>query len=314
MLLTTKNLGEIVLENRYSNLNKESNLGQCKIHMYKEKGIKVFSGDFTFEEDVTLEVAEDSSEVVAFFNLAGTRATHYSDFNKDLTLGNADHNILYAQQNKNSLFLPKGMTHKSLVVYYDPKEFTEIVTGFDHKATFDFLNSIVKETSCMVRENHMKLSSEMLDLAWQLRSDVAQQKHPLFIKSSVYNLLGLQMEALTNPVLVDKTIANTDLLKIEKVQRLLLIPENQAITVKELALEVGLNTTKLKSLFKTIFGKPIKSYQLEYRMLNAKKLLVESTKTIAEIGYTSGYEYPEHFNRAFKKYFGFAPGSLRKTK
>jgi AraC-like DNA-binding protein len=44
----------------------------------------------------------------------------------------------------------------------------------------------------------------------------------------------------------------------------------------------------------------------------AKRLLYEGEKNVSMIAYELGYAHPQHFNRAFKKQFGIAPGELLK--
>lgn len=44
----------------------------------------------------------------------------------------------------------------------------------------------------------------------------------------------------------------------------------------------------------------------------AKNELLSSQKTINEIAYMLGFQYPQHFNRYFKKSTGMTPGEFRK--
>ena len=45
----------------------------------------------------------------------------------------------------------------------------------------------------------------------------------------------------------------------------------------------------------------------EYRLLKSVGALIETNKTIAEIGYDSGFNSPTYFARVFKKRFGISP-------
>ena len=46
----------------------------------------------------------------------------------------------------------------------------------------------------------------------------------------------------------------------------------------------------------------------------AKKHLEISNKTVAEIGYDLGFDYPTYFTRLFKKQTGITPTTYRKNK
>ncbi len=84
-------------------------------------------------------------------------------------------------------------------------------------------------------------------------------------------------------------------------------------TIAQLAQEVGMSETVLKTNFKNCFGTTIYGYLFEYRMNIAQKLLSNSTLTIAEIGDQTGYEHPSHFTTAFKRKFGVSPVEWRKS-
>ena len=59
-------------------------------------------------------------------------------------------------------------------------------------------------------------------------------------------------------------------------------------TIEQLAQEVGLSPTALKSCFKGIYGSSVYAYQKEYRLQLAQKLLLETDCTVAEIAIGSG--------------------------
>jgi AraC-like DNA-binding protein len=87
---------------------------------------------------------------------------------------------------------------------------------------------------------------------------------------------------------------------------------NQHFPISRLAKETRMNETKLKQAFKEIFGMGIFEYQLEARMKEAHRLLIEtdlSTKAIASL---VGYELGTSFITKFREYFGYAPSELGK--
>ena len=85
-------------------------------------------------------------------------------------------------------------------------------------------------------------------------------------------------------------------------------------TIEQLAQEVGLSPTALKSCFKGIYGSSVYAYQKEYRLQMAQKLLTETDSTIAEIAHQIGYENPNKFSSAFRQSFGMTPTQYRKMR
>ncbi len=87
---------------------------------------------------------------------------------------------------------------------------------------------------------------------------------------------------------------------------------NQHFPIAKLAKEMQMNEMKLKQVFKKIFGMGIFEYQLESRMKEAHRLLVETdlnTKTIASM---VGYELGTSFITKFREYFGYPPSEIGK--
>jgi AraC-like DNA-binding protein len=78
-------------------------------------------------------------------------------------------------------------------------------------------------------------------------------------------------------------------------------------TIPELARMVGLNQTKLKTIFRETLGFTIYDYILTRRMERAAEMLVTGDYAIAQVAYAVGYDYPANFAAAFKRHFGQLP-------
>jgi AraC family transcriptional activator of pyochelin receptor len=83
-------------------------------------------------------------------------------------------------------------------------------------------------------------------------------------------------------------------------------------SLTEIARAVGLNEYKLKRGFKETFQTTVFGYLTGQRLLLARRYLLDTQKTAAEIAYELGYSTPQHFNNAFKKHFGHTPDLVRK--
>jgi AraC-like DNA-binding protein len=88
---------------------------------------------------------------------------------------------------------------------------------------------------------------------------------------------------------------------------------HQPPSLSEIAKAVGLNEYKLKRGFKETFQTTVFGYLTGQRLLLARRHLLDTDKTAAEIAFELGYSTPQHFNNAFKRHFGITPDSVRKN-
>jgi len=82
--------------------------------------------------------------------------------------------------------------------------------------------------------------------------------------------------------------------------------------IKELALAASMSPTKLKNLFKQIFGNSIFSYYQEFRMKEASRLLKEGALSVSEVGYKLGFSNLSHFSKVFFSHIGIKPKQYSK--
>ena len=72
----------------------------------------------------------------------------------------------------------------------------------------------------------------------------------------------------------------------------------------ELAMQVGLNDTKLKRGFRRIFGTIVFGYLQLKRLEQTRGLLEERNMNVTEVAATVGYSSLSHFAKVFKQHFG----------
>ena len=110
-------------------------------------------------------------------------------------------------------------------------------------------------------------------------------------------------------------IPDNDRKKIFKAQRLL--AENICspfIGIENLAKQVGISPTKLKSDFKLMFGETIFQYFRQKQMEQALRLLENSGKPIKDIANQMGYENAAKFSAAFKEHMGTLPSNIQPSR
>jgi AraC-like DNA-binding protein len=84
-------------------------------------------------------------------------------------------------------------------------------------------------------------------------------------------------------------------------------------TVDDLGREVGLSRSALADRFIRLIGVPPMHYLANWRMQVATQRLRDTSASIAQVAEAIGYDSEAAFSRAFKKAFGTAPGSWRRS-
>ena len=98
-----------------------------------------------------------------------------------------------------------------------------------------------------------------------------------------------------------------DIQTIYKIKEQLLEHLEAPPTINELAICANMSPTKLKRLFKQIFGNSIFSYYQEFRIKEAARLLKEEKLSVSEAGYRLGFTNLSHFARVFHEHIGIKP-------
>jgi AraC-like DNA-binding protein len=98
-----------------------------------------------------------------------------------------------------------------------------------------------------------------------------------------------------------------DIQNIYKVKEQMLEHLETPPVINELAVYASMSPSKLKRLFKQIFGNSIFSYYQEFRMKEAARLLKEEKLSVSDVGYQLGFTNLSHFSRVFKEHIGMKP-------
>ncbi|OIN56290.1 hybrid sensor histidine kinase/response regulator transcription factor [Arsenicibacter rosenii] len=96
----------------------------------------------------------------------------------------------------------------------------------------------------------------------------------------------------------------------------LLIEQNLAdpgFGVERLSREMGISRVQLYRKVQGLLQKNVNEYITEIKLRKAKILLTESTKTVAEVAYETGFSSPANFTTFFKQQTGRTPSDYRKS-
>ncbi|THF78761.1 AraC family transcriptional regulator [Cohnella fermenti] len=85
----------------------------------------------------------------------------------------------------------------------------------------------------------------------------------------------------------------------------------EALSVTQLAADLGLDRKYLSAIFKGAKGLPPQQYLLRYRMRKACRFLRDSTLSVGEIARSVGYADALLFSKMFKRTLGVSPSEFR---
>ncbi|WP_276504443.1 helix-turn-helix domain-containing protein [Terrimonas pollutisoli] len=162
------------------------------------------------------------------------------------------------------------------------------------------------------RQNDLALDSSMASIVQHMLYypvSIGHQQQYLRIKCEEFYVLfhdaatAVQKKDFIPEPIIEKLI-NIDLLIRRQV--------DQNFTVTQLAKTFSLNTEQLKRYFKLYYGNTIHQYILAIKMELAEQLIQKSDQSLKEISFALGFKTDAHFSEAFKNYFGYPPGFLRK--
>jgi AraC family L-rhamnose operon transcriptional activator RhaR len=89
---------------------------------------------------------------------------------------------------------------------------------------------------------------------------------------------------------------------------------SRALTVPEIAAQVGVSPRHLTRLFSRVTGVPPAAYIEKARLQRARTLLLRTDDPIKQVGAQVGYDDVHHFTRAFTRLVGCPPGIFRKSR
>jgi AraC-like DNA-binding protein len=106
-------------------------------------------------------------------------------------------------------------------------------------------------------------------------------------------------------------ISSDDMQRLMHIEALLVKDFSMpAPTITALARHAMMSETKLKNLFKKIYGTGLYAYFQKNRMMKARLLLVSKKYSIKEVGIQLGFQNLSNFTIAFKKEFNMLPSEM----
>lgn len=105
----------------------------------------------------------------------------------------------------------------------------------------------------------------------------------------------------------------SDSRRVQKVQHYISEHYREEIRLSTLAEMVGMTPVSFSRFFKLRTGRTLSDYIIDIRLGFATRLLVDSTRTVAEVCYDCGFNNLSNFNRLFKRKKNCSPKEFREN-
>lgn len=193
---------------------------------------------------------------------------------------------------------------------------------FSKKWLDDYL---ADEDSCEMLSNHITLRNpfvvyELLDAEYKrLMYEILNQDHSRYFEQMIiHNRIGLIVERFFTRIYkgienghANVKISSRELRSIKQVEAELLKDFSQPPPpIAQLARVAAMSPSKLKILFKEVFGSPINQYYQKHRMNKAKAMLLSKKYSAKEAAHELGFSTVSSFNKAYFKAFEELPSAI----
>lgn len=140
----------------------------------------------------------------------------------------------------------------------------------------------------------------------QLESDMSPLKDGDVREKIMQSFLKETMEVISNAVRKEQ------FRYVENAKKYIdLHYSDSSLSLNSVSEICGISSSYLSRIFVTYFHSGFSEYLNKYRTEQAKKLMMTTDFTIAQIGVKTGFNSPQNFIRVFKKYQGETPGQYR---
>ncbi len=161
------------------------------------------------------------------------------------------------------------------------------------------------------------LGYSLKDLINQLRNGVPRKNdvrnltdHYTADQKYLIRLLFLRMMVELSKCISNNN-KNTGMLYLKRARSYISSHLTEEMRIPQIAEYAGINKSYLQSLFSKYMNCTITDYINQKRLEYAAFLLTNSSLTITDVAFQSGYNSRQHFGSTFEKYYGISPRSYR---
>jgi AraC-like DNA-binding protein len=290
--------------------------GRGQVHMIRITDyLSLIMFDVTFNEEITIEYELPNQHFEISCCLDGKASV--SSVNHDEISITKDSILL-------SYFNNDTDTISGIMKYYKSTPFKNISFSFD-KDIYELYHKGISELLWKENLFEKELKENCVYMAGQLpyirnlflslfNSDFKNiNLKALFIEGKIIEIIS-EVISTNNRKQKKMFLSDEECRLINEIPSMMLENPANPPTIDQLAEQLCMSKSKLKSGFKSIYGDTIYNYFKKIKMQNAAIMIKTSDRSMLEIAETIGYYSQSQFGQAFKGYYGMTPLQFSKNR
>jgi len=208
------------------------------------------------------------------------------------------------------MVLPAQSLVNTLLLIADTALFVDLLAG---ETVHTLLQSLLASNRPFVYEELMSPTMQQVAAAL-VAANVPADVRPYYQRVKAEELLCLFLAELVkrNSHAVQAPLSGSNARQLYQVRNQLLQDLSQPPSLTALAWSAAWSESKLKRLFKQVFGTSVYQYYQAARLQEAARLLSTQQLSVSEVGYRLGFQNLSHFTKLFARYTGLKPKKFSK--
>lgn len=145
--------------------------------------------------------------------------------------------------------------------------------------------------------------------SFELMLDLIQRDHGAMLRVEVGALFMLGAHAAASPPVTQQS----GIARIDRAVAVMRRHIEEPLPMEQVAEAVGMGARRMESVFRDGLGVSPRAVYKSLRLAEARRLLLQSGYSIAEIAGRCGYKDASAMSRAFRAEFGLSPSEVRKS-
>lgn len=291
---------------KYQNIDKSSQVLIDEEHLFS-----LLTIDNNTSENQHSIYKTKHNYIQLFFSLKNTCAVAFNMEHCVIKLKKNESGMVYFNEDHTNILFNLPPNSQIIVMLIPVKYFHSLFTT-EENYLLNFSNFVIGKP---IIETKATTPAQQVVLHQITQKPDNSPLNHLFLKAKAYELFSLYFSNTEDNNNNDNCpfMSNEETMSQLKKAKDIMI-ENMADppSLEELAKAVGLNIKKLKQGFKEVYGAPVFTFLLNYKLEFSKKLLLENKLNVNEIGNKVGYSTSSHFIAAFKRKFNITPKQFTK--
>jgi AraC-like DNA-binding protein len=292
----------------------------CKGVMYYreiEEGLWILATNIDIKENIIAKALYDQATVSDYYFLS------FSTFEYEFPTGNASTDkvtllskcwTFYKPETVVSTYFYKGTSGKFCNLVFTKKWAEKNLSSQILSRGEDLQKFLNRETGFLTWLDVVPNIDEISEEIWRiLENNNKGSFDKINLKIEVHKIITSFFKTTLEDSRIQeyKSLNNIDYSNVAKAEKIILHHlTSPFVGVENIALDVHMSPTKLKAIFKSVFGSSMLQYHKEKNIQLAMQLIQKSDLQIKNIAVTTGYDSASKFTAAFKKRFGILPSEV----